>query len=45
MQLATFLYLGREEVGLVAQDHTRILPLNQLLGVDAPATMIELIEQ
>ena len=45
MQLATFSYLGREEVGLVMQDHTRIMPLSQLLGVDAPATMIELIEQ
>ena len=45
MQLATFSYLGREEVGLVAQDHTRIMPLSQLLGVDAPRTMIELIEQ
>ena len=45
MHLATFSYLGREEVGLVVQDHTRILPLSQLLGVDAPATMIELIEQ
>jgi 2-keto-4-pentenoate hydratase/2-oxohepta-3-ene-1,7-dioic acid hydratase in catechol pathway len=32
-------------VGLVTQDHTRIVPLNQLLGIDAPATMIELIEQ
>jgi 2-keto-4-pentenoate hydratase/2-oxohepta-3-ene-1,7-dioic acid hydratase in catechol pathway len=45
MQLATFLYLGREEVGVVTQDHTRIVPLSQLLGVDAPVTMIELIEQ
>jgi len=32
-------------VGLVTQDYTRIMPLSQLLGVDAPATMIELIEQ
>ena len=45
MQLATFSYLGREEVGLVTQNYTRIVPLSQLLGADAPATMIELIEQ
>jgi len=45
MQLATFSYLGREEVGLVTQNYTRIVPLSQLLGVDAPVTMIELIEQ
>jgi len=45
MQLATFSYLGREQVGLVTQDHTRIVPLNQLLGIDAPATMIQVIEQ
>ncbi|MHB8106946.1 MAG: fumarylacetoacetate hydrolase family protein [Candidatus Cryosericum sp.] len=45
MQLATFLYLGCEEVGVVMQDGTRIVPLSRLLGVDAPTTMIELIEQ
>ena len=45
MQLATFSYLGLEQVGLVTQGYTRIVPLSQLLGVDAPATMIELIEQ
>jgi len=45
MQLATFSYLGLEQVGLVTQDYTRMVPLSQLLGVDAPATMIELIEQ
>ena len=45
MQLATFSYLGREQVGLVTQGDTRIVPFSQLLGVDAPATMIELIEQ
>jgi len=45
MQLATFSYLGLEQVGLVTQGYTRIVPLSQLLGVDAPATMIELIGQ
>jgi len=45
MQLATFSYLGLEQVGLVTQGCTRMVPLSQLLGVDAPATMIELIEQ
>ena len=45
MQLATFSYLGLEQVGLITQDYARIVPLNQLLGIDAPATMIELIEQ
>jgi 2-keto-4-pentenoate hydratase/2-oxohepta-3-ene-1,7-dioic acid hydratase in catechol pathway len=45
MQLATFSYLGLEQVGLVTQGYTRMVPLSQLLGVDAPATMIELIEQ
>jgi 2-keto-4-pentenoate hydratase/2-oxohepta-3-ene-1,7-dioic acid hydratase in catechol pathway len=45
MKLATFSYLGQEQVGLVTQDQSRIVPLKQLLGVDAPGTMIELIEQ
>src|SRR5450756_2913615 len=45
MQLATFSHLGLEQVGLVTQNHTQIVPLSQLLGVDAPATMIEFIEQ
>jgi 2-keto-4-pentenoate hydratase/2-oxohepta-3-ene-1,7-dioic acid hydratase in catechol pathway len=45
MQLATFSYLGREQVGLVTQNQARIVPLSQLLGVGAPGTMIELIEQ
>jgi len=45
MQLATFSYLGLEQVGLVTQGYTRMVPLSQLLGVDAPKTMIELIEQ
>jgi 2-keto-4-pentenoate hydratase/2-oxohepta-3-ene-1,7-dioic acid hydratase in catechol pathway len=45
MQLATFSYLGREQVGLVTQNQARIVPLSQLLGIGAPGTMIELIEQ
>jgi 2-keto-4-pentenoate hydratase/2-oxohepta-3-ene-1,7-dioic acid hydratase in catechol pathway len=45
MKLATFSYLGQEQVGLVTQDQSRIVPLKQLLDVDAPGTMIELIEQ
>jgi hypothetical protein len=45
MQLATFSYLGREQVGLVTQNYNRIVPLSQLPGVGAPGTMIELIEQ
>lgn len=45
MKLATFSYLDQEQVGLVTQDQSRIVPLKQLLGVDAPGTMIELIEQ
>jgi len=45
MRLATFLYLGCEQVGLVTQNNSRIVPLKQLLGVDAPGTMMKLIEQ
>ncbi|MCX6085533.1 MAG: fumarylacetoacetate hydrolase family protein [Caldiserica bacterium] len=45
MRLATFSYLGQEQVGLVTQDQSWVIPLKQLLGVDAPGTMIELIEQ
>jgi 2-keto-4-pentenoate hydratase/2-oxohepta-3-ene-1,7-dioic acid hydratase in catechol pathway len=45
MHLATFSYLGCEQVGLVTQNQARIVPLSQLLGVGAPGTMIELIEQ
>jgi len=45
MQLATFSHLGLEQVGLVTQSQTQIVPLSQLLGVNTPATMIELIEQ
>ena len=46
MKLATFSYLGQEQVGLVTQDGTRIVALSQVLvGADVPTTMIELIEQ
>jgi len=44
MQVATFKYLGHEQVGVVTDHRARIIPLNQLLGSDAPATMMELIE-
>jgi 2-keto-4-pentenoate hydratase/2-oxohepta-3-ene-1,7-dioic acid hydratase in catechol pathway len=45
MQLATFRYLGGEQVGVVGGEQTRIIPLERLLGRDAPETMIELIER
>jgi len=45
MQVATFKYLGHEQVGVVTDHRARIIPLNQLLGSDAPATMMELIER
>ncbi|MCX6064128.1 MAG: fumarylacetoacetate hydrolase family protein [Caldiserica bacterium] len=45
MRLTTFSYLGQEQVGLVTQDQSGVVPLKRLLGVDAPGTMIELIEQ
>jgi len=45
MKLATFSYLGQEQVGLVTQDQSWVMPLKQLLGVDAPGTMIELVER